>query len=316
MPACASACPTGALSYDKITTKDTEDAFKIPANDLGPALKIIDPRRQENVPEIYPQQSANEYNVTKTNIRGKINPVREWPLIFFTYMTSLLFAFSFSAWQGSDFVSPVLYVLLIVLSAAASFFHLGKPLRFYRSLMNLNTSPLSREILAFTLFAVFSSLSLFYDAEILWVLSFMSGLLMLIAVDSVYTYSDKRSLIRYHSAQVFLTALLFSSFLISAPLPFIFIAMLKVSFLVIYKLLRPAGFFDKYFSFLYIIFMIFISYFLFHSPGDTFFAMMFGILMLFELGMRIIFYFDFSPLSLRFKFSKNKTNSNYEKKTG
>ena len=316
MPACASACPTGALSYDKITTKDTEDAFKIPANDLGPALKIIDPRRQENVPEIYPQQSANEYNVTKTNIRGKINPVREWPLIFFTYMTSLLFAFSFSAWQGSDFVSPVLYVLLIVLSAAASFFHLGKPLRFYRSLMNLNTSPLSREILAFTLFAVFSSLSLFYDAEILWVLSFMSGLLMLIAVDSVYTYSDKRSLIRYHSAQVFLTALLFSSFLISAPLPFIFIAMLKVSFLVIYKLLRPAGFFDKYFSFLYIIFMIFISYFLFHSPGDTFFAMMFGILMLFQLHMIIMFYFDFSPLSLRFEFSKNKTNSNYEKKTG
>jgi len=316
MPACTSACPTGALSYDEIPDNHQADAYKISANDLGPALKITDPRKQDNAPEIYPQQPPNEYNITKTNAGGKINPGREWPLIFFTYMASLLFAFSFSAWQGVDFVDPAVYVFLIFLTTLVSFFHLGKPLRFYRSLMNLNTSPLSREVLAFTLFAVFSSLSFFSDTEIFRVLSFISGLLMLIAVDSVYTYSDKSLLIRYHSAQVFLTALLFSSFLISAPLPFIFIAFLKVAYLVIYKLFRPAGIFDKYFSLLYIIFMIFISYFLFHPSGETRYAIMFGILMLLELLMRIIFYFDFSPVSLRFEFLKNKSNSNYEKETG
>lgn len=63
---------------------------------------------------------------------------------------------------------------------------------------------------------------------------------------------------------------------------------------------------EKIFSIAYACYLVYISYILFsHTPSPGM-LIIFAILLVFELGMRIIFYHDFSPVSLRFDFSRNK----------
>ncbi len=317
LPACASACPTGALGYDEIS--DTQgEVYNIKANELKPALNIINPRSTDAKPVIYPanntdilfsQGSIAGLKTTRPSVidgKKKIYALCEWPLILFTLLSSVLFSLSFSAWKGNELSSAPLYIALLLASALLSLFHLGKPLRFYRSVMNILFSPLSREIAAFSAFAVFSSLALMLRLELLWILSFISGLLMLVSIDAVYVYSDRRSVIRYHNAQVFLTGLLLSSFLIAEPLPFIFIGVLKLLYLLVFKIIRLSSPFEKIYSIAYAGYLVYTSYILFSDMPDQKMITVFAILLVFELGMRIIFYFDFSPVSLRFDFSRNK----------
>lgn len=292
LPACASACPTGALGYDEISDKQGE-AYNIRPNELKPALKVINPRSAEA------QRPVIEG-------RKKVKALCEWPLILFTLLSSVLFSLSFSAWNDHEIIAAPGYIALLLASALLSLFHLGRPLRFYRSVVNISSSPLSREIVAFSTFAVFSSLAMLLGLEILWILSFISGLLMLVSIDAVYTYSDKRPVIRYHASQVFLTGLLLSSFLIAEPLPFIFIGVLKLLYLLIFKLIRLSSPVEKIFSIAYACYLVYISYILFSHMPSPGMLIIFAILLVFELGMRIIFYHDFSPVSLRFDFSRNK----------
>ncbi|MDZ7738478.1 MAG: 4Fe-4S dicluster domain-containing protein [Bacteroidales bacterium] len=338
LPACTSACPTGALSYDEISDTSGE-AYNINPNDLKPALNIINPRSTEAKPLVYPgnstesvstaeatqKENSSKHEVSRkqkilqpgvlsrvevpgpvTDGRQKVKALCEWPLILFTLLSSVLFSLSFSAWKGYELISAPLYMALLLAAALLSLFHLGKPLLFYRSLINLSSSPLSREIAAFSAFAVFSSLAMMFRLELLWMLAFISGLLMLAAIDAVYVYSDKRPVIRYHNAQVFLTGLLLSSFLIAEPLPFIFIGVLKLLYLLVFKIIRLSSPPEKIFSLAYTGCLLYVSYSLFSPMPALKMLIIFAILLVFELGMRIIFYFDFSPVSLRFDFSRNK----------
>ncbi|MFP4488947.1 MAG: 4Fe-4S dicluster domain-containing protein [Bacteroidales bacterium] len=316
LPACSSACPTGALGYDKISD-NTEQVYNIMPNKLKPALDIINPRAAEKIPLIYSVSNTGEPSSPEIRaglkapkppaIEGKkkVNVLCEWPLIIFTMMSSVLFSLSFSAWKGYELISAPSYIALLIASALLSLFHLGKPLRFYRSVINILSSPLSREIVAFSAFAVFSSLAMMFRLELLWMLSFISGLLMLVSIDAVYVYSDNRPVIRYHSAQVFLSALLLSSLLIGEPLPFIFIGTLKVIYIFVFKVARLSSLFEMIYGIAYTAFLMYASYSLFSSLPAHKMLIIFAILLVFELGMRIIFYFDFSPVSLRFDFSRN-----------
>lgn len=322
LPACTSACPTGALHYDEVNNQHGY-AYNIKPNKLKPALNIINPGSAEAKPLIYYGDST-ESHAPQEYTRGrktptpavfygkkKISTPGEWPLILFTWLSSVLVSLTFSAWSGYEWISAPLYITLLFASALLSLFHLGKPLRLFRSVSNIPGSPLSREIAAFSAFALFSSLAMIFSAELLWILSFISGLLMLAAIDAVYVYSDKRALIRYHNAQVFLTGLLLSSFLIAEPLPFIFIGILKIVYLLIFKVIKLSSPAEKIYSMAYAGCLVYASYNLFSQLPLVKMLIIFGILLAFELGMRIIFYFDFSPVSLRFDFSRNKNK--YEK---
>ncbi|MGM0527193.1 MAG: hypothetical protein ACQERS_02170 [Bacteroidota bacterium] len=145
--------------------------------------------------------------------------------------------------------------------------------------------------------------------ELFWILSFLSGLLMLIVIDTLHAKSDRRDLVKYHNAQVFLTALLLASFLISEPLPFIFISTIKVLSLMFFKISGQSRILEKLFGLLYIGCLVFVSYSLFTSLYKKYFAIIFIFLLIFELGMRINYYLDLS-LSVRSKRYSMEKKSN------
>jgi anaerobic dimethyl sulfoxide reductase subunit C (anchor subunit) len=84
---------------------------------------------------------------------------REWPLIFFTLLTqaavgafwALAAAEAALAAEGRIFLDARALFVILVLGGAGtllSFFHLGRPLRAAKSLSNLRSSWISREVLA------------------------------------------------------------------------------------------------------------------------------------------------------------------------
>jgi DMSO reductase anchor subunit len=91
----------------------------------------------------------------------------ELPLVLFTTLTQMAVGMAiFTAlrqWKTAEGYSLktrnewIAILGLVVVAVLAAFFHLGKPLGFFRMLVNLQTAWLSREILAFGLFGVLTA---------------------------------------------------------------------------------------------------------------------------------------------------------------
>ncbi|HKL66277.1 MAG TPA: hypothetical protein VJ877_00185, partial [Bacteroidales bacterium] len=288
-----------------------KETYNIPPNDLRPALSVENPRKLIDKPLMIPGDAV--YAETGKRITGGkiISPLREWPLAVFSFISSLLFAISFAAWNGEVFIKPEFYIAALFVNAFISLFHLGKPLRFFKAIKGLSSSPLSREILAYTVFSVLSVSALIFNRELLRVLSFLSGIMLLVAIDSVYTYSDKRYSIRFHNAQVFLTGLLFASYLVQEALPFIFILLIKMAYILVFKFFKTGKRIFRSLSLIYIAIMIYAAISLYQTMDYLKFTLLFAVIALGEFTMRLLFYFDFSPRSMRFEFSK-KNKTTYE----
>jgi DMSO reductase anchor subunit len=117
---------------------------------------------------------------------------------------------------------------LLILAGLSSLFHLGRKERAWRAISNLKTSPLSREILMFLLYSVLSLITLLINLPFLIIASSLAGLLLLILIDSVYIFADRRLSVIIHSGQTFISGLLIISFLSGNILPFVFIASIKI----------------------------------------------------------------------------------------
>lgn len=158
-PACAQACPTEAIRITIVETDSlvvdfreavTQNSFLPSSPDPGitvPTTKFVS--RAPLLADLAPSD---------------VSIVREqpahWPLVWMLVLTQLGVGASIAA-----LFSPSRGALMIVASAAtvlglvASVAHLGQPLKAWRSFLGLRRSWLSREIVAFGIFAALISLA-------------------------------------------------------------------------------------------------------------------------------------------------------------
>jgi anaerobic dimethyl sulfoxide reductase subunit C (anchor subunit) len=131
--------------------------------------------------------------------------VREWALIAFTILTQMsvgafvvlgvvhFFALQRAGQEQADRLSDRALLAIgpvIVLALVVSLFHLGNPLNAYRAVANLDTSWLSREILASVLFTAVGGLFAFMQWRKLasfGVRSVVAGIAALIGLFQVYS---------------------------------------------------------------------------------------------------------------------------------
>ncbi len=221
-PACVKACPTDALKIgllgdDASGMSATHSGF--PRTTIKPAVRFVPFRSPIQ------GQPASAASFTE-----KISFRQEWPLWLLTSVVTLLFACFAGlhpAWHAKAYF---LDLALIGSGGAAmliSTLHLGKPLRAWRAVLNLQTSWLSREIFFISVFLagaalVFGVVSP-YRPDILasnaWLLqaSFVvAGLCTLVSIDRVYDVAQfkgaeeseiYRSRPRLHSASSLLGGL-------------------------------------------------------------------------------------------------------------
>ncbi|RPH32717.1 MAG: hypothetical protein EHM93_08330 [Bacteroidales bacterium] len=210
-PACANQCPTGALSFGFIDNTNQPQPFGIPKTKYQPRIKTLHSNIMNSIPEMDLSVSGYSQKHLATNkSNDKINAFEEWPLIIFTFLFSFLSGWIVSFKQESPLVQKVLFISLGFIGILLSAFHLGKPFRAPRSITNLKTSWLSREILFSGLFISSSIFYFFIINSILFLLiTSLLGLLLLLSVEMVYSIPEKKYVTPLHSSNTIITALMF-----------------------------------------------------------------------------------------------------------
>lgn len=156
-PACAQACPSEAI---RIRTIDCDQAVR--ASESGQFLPGT-PAPDQTVPTtLYKTRRVVPNNLLPVDYYA-LAPQHSHPALVLmlvltqlatgTFTVNLIFGSATAAGHHGVFS-----LALAVVALGASVFHLGQPLRAWRSLVGLKTSWLSREILAFGLFAAFCGL--------------------------------------------------------------------------------------------------------------------------------------------------------------
>lgn len=213
MPACATACPVGALSYG--VARPNGDSVVTPGftqQAIRPQIYLIPPREKAVIPEIITNQPVTIPVESLKSLlpprKPKITAAREWSLVAFTLLVPVLAA-SVGAviTHGSPF-SKAIFVLLSLLALVGSLLHLGKKQRAWRAVTNLKHSWLSREIISFSAFIGFAFLYLLFPRPLLGWAVIGAALATLISIDFVYRMVRPHNEFPLHSSSAWLTGLL------------------------------------------------------------------------------------------------------------
>jgi len=149
-PACVGACPTGAISVEKVDVATWRadhaggDAPLLPSSDL-----TLSTTRYE-VPDGVPLES---FGGSEWALRPE-DP--HWPLIWMTLLTQAAVGASLTAGDGAGRLTAA---LLAAVALAVSLLHLGRPLYAWKALRNLRRSWLSREVALFGGYGVLAALA-------------------------------------------------------------------------------------------------------------------------------------------------------------
>jgi len=288
------------IGYSWFPNKNLDPAIEFTAGENNDPLRII----PEN---IYKSEITKPVNKEKS-ISGELS------LIVFSFLTTLSVATLISSIFRGVYPERTVFIPVIVLAGLASFFHLGKRLRSWRSVSNLKNSPLSREIAFYLIYSTLSSITVFFQLPVFLIISSVIGLVLLILIDSVYIYADKRKYVKLHSGQTFLSALLIVSFLSGAVFPFIFIAIIKLV-ASLYSLLVKKMNSNFEIRFLRIAFLIVTGFSLIsHNSYSDLITI--SIFLTGEFFDRIIFYIDFNPLNINALINSQLNIDRDEKKRG
>lgn len=313
VPACTSACPTGALSYGDVPeTTDNKIIKWFPGNDLNPALNII--RGFRNAPtEIVPDNLFNSDNiVTNSKARGIS---QEWSLVAFTFLSMISVALIISFLITGNGPEPLLFSSIILAAGIFSSFHLSKKTRSWRALRNIFQSPLSREVLLYVLFLTLSILSAISSNIWLLLAASIAGLIFLLSIDAVYTFSDKRKVTFFHSGQTFISGLLTVSFFAGLTIPFMFVGLLKSASMT-YHFIQNRGVVLHFgFRFFRLSALFFTAFTLLtsHNLYDPFIWLLF---LAGELTDRVLFYLDFEPGNIKNSITNDIISAYNETKRG
>jgi formate dehydrogenase iron-sulfur subunit len=311
LPACTTACPTGALEYGELSEPILENIPSwIPDKKLNPAIVLNgklsnDPLRiiPENIfePEV-PESSAKEKSM-----------VGEWSLFAFSFLTTLSVATIISSFINGIFPKKILSVSIIILAGIISLFHLGKRHRVWRAVANFKSSPLSREIALFIIYSVTSFIAVFFQLPGFLIASSIVGLVLLIVIDSVYIFAYRRKSVIMHSGQTFLSALLIVSFFTGIVFPFIFIALIKLAaYSLSFNKINNINFIIRFIriALLLVTGVSLVSGISYPDPVIT------SIFLTGELIDRLIFYIDFAPVNINTEIIKQINIERNEKKRG
>ncbi len=315
-PACVSACPTGAL---KMTERnDFDNVFPVWFPDAGikPSLHFTGTdnlRRPVIIP--YGNEPAEIDSVFQTMTAVKGDQAgrlkQEWSLAVFSILVIAATALLIIAATGGTKPGGLIPLLLMAGAMAVSVAHLGVPLKAWRAVIHIKSSPLSREIVMVILLTLAALVNWLWPSLIPPPVTIAVSLLTLISVDLVYFAADRSVNIRLHSGQAFFTSLYAVSWFIEPRMIFIVFSMFAaVSVVMRYKstegnLAERILYFTRALA-LPLVFMLIYP----RNPLTDIAALAFFIAGL--TADRLLFYLDFNPQDIK-KSIKEHFNAEYEK---
>lgn len=228
-PACVQLCPTGALDIEDFEpTPYTKDATNsqpgFSETTTRPALRI-ESFKADARPVTCSQKTKNSvistfFGKLKSTDLPKTSLSSEWPLLLFTSLVPLQVALVFCHLTSKISLNLIAILLSVVVGMGLSAVHLGKIQHGYRALLNGATSWLSREImLSFGFLATIALSVLFSPPPLpLGLITFFSGMLLLLAIDSIYSAILRGTPVIIDNETVTLTTLIYIMILSGHPL--------------------------------------------------------------------------------------------------
>ncbi len=155
-PACVQACPTEAIRIIKVA-KDTSPATRIKAaktnlfhsTPVSPASEIAD--SSITLPTTRYIGRPVPSSATAADREALVPQHAHWPLVLMLMLTQA--GVGLLVTSRGNLAITLTGTAIFFAGMGASIFHLGQPLKAWRFFLGLRTSWLSREILAFSLFA-------------------------------------------------------------------------------------------------------------------------------------------------------------------
>lgn len=248
-PACALACPVGALDFG---TKEEVDLDNLLTPGfvnvgIGPSIQLIPLRKEHEKPKIE-NSDAPEINVEQLESylpkqKSKVDLEKEWTLVLFTLAASALVAWQAAGITSQVAVNPILFISLAIIAIILTTVHVGKKFRIWRFILNIKGSWLSREIFSFGAFIAFATLSLFMkdnflglgnafsflESKTVGIVAIVFGVIALISIDMVYRFFIRKDKIMLHSAMVRITGLLFFAWFANLTFSIVFLTLLKLA---------------------------------------------------------------------------------------
>jgi DMSO reductase anchor subunit len=201
---------------------------------IKPAVQVVPLRQEQMQPVIWNDEedpiqpgSLNELNPEPSS---KIRLEKEWTLVPFTLIVSVLVGWLASVVTYGTTISSEIFLGLGIMAILLSALHLGKKIRAWRSILNLRNSWLSREIFSYSLFLGLSAIYLFNKEPAIGYAGLLAGIASLVSIDMVYKLTERKEKYTFHSAMVWLTGLMIWSILSGSTFLLICIIILKFGF--------------------------------------------------------------------------------------
>jgi formate dehydrogenase iron-sulfur subunit len=199
-PACANACPEGAIQIELVNTAEWR-SNPAAANAPGmPAAEYTVSTTRITLPEdLTPSLERADYH--------RVRPEHpHLPLVFMLVFTQLAVGafLCLPLFHITGMVAKVAPLAVALLSLSASMLHLGRPIHAYRALKMWRRSWLSREVLAFSVFAGSAAACALLRSEPLEVLTALIGLAGITASAYIYrvparpAWNSRHTLIDFH----------------------------------------------------------------------------------------------------------------------
>lgn len=212
-PACASLCPTGALQYVEMEAHaGVSEVPGFPATNAGPRIQFV-PLQAAQGPassqEAGGTESARGSKKLHQTPQSNSTVESEWSLIAFTTAAALLVAIAGAALAGALRIDGLDFLAAALGALGIGALHLGKKTRAWRSVINVRSSWLSREIVAYSAFLIlgFGMFFLRPPSAVLSWAAVLSGFFALYCVDRVYGSIARLGYPYFHSAGAVLTGL-------------------------------------------------------------------------------------------------------------
>lgn len=213
-PACAEACPVGALSFGQEEVNEENHLTPGFVNmGIKPSIQLI-PLREEHAKPQIENTDAVEIDTEKLESylpksESKVTLDKEWTLVLFTLAVAALVSWQIAFLFGKAEMPLIPFAIISVLAIALTSLHIGKKFRMWRFILNLQGSWLSREIFSFSAFLGLTGLQIITENSIFGYGAMVFGIFSLISVDMVYKFLKRKDDLRLHSGMVSLTAILF-----------------------------------------------------------------------------------------------------------
>jgi Fe-S-cluster-containing dehydrogenase component len=238
LPACVTACPTGALDSGDFGGEVVEDPRRLPpgieVNMVKPALELSGISKDCTGPQILPVPTGQELQqimgFAPRRADSKVELKTEWSLLAFAFLAPVLWALFVASLVTPIEIPRVSFLCIGLFVLLLSTIHLGRPGRFINAITNWRGSWLSREVILFSVFVVGAFVALWWKETPPFAMVFVGiiGYLALYAIDRVYMVASNSRRQILSSASATLTGVYLAGVFVASPFLFVVAGLIKL----------------------------------------------------------------------------------------